>query len=208
MIRNIIFDLGGVLLDLDFETPLRAFQKFNNLRQISDLRQFLSDPIFIGFETGEVTPTGFRERIRYLLRNPSLSDTEIDSAWCSMLKKVPTEKVKLLQRLSGQYRQFLYSNTNAIHIPYFTRTFFGQHQIKWETLFEKTYYSHEINDRKPVLSGYLKVLSLAGLNAYETLFVDDLEQNILAAEKTEMQVLHYFPGTNLQEALERVGIEV
>lgn len=206
MIRNIIFDLGGVLLDLDFEAPLRAFQQFNRDGKITDLRQFLSDPVFIGFETGHVSPPEFRDRIRHLLHNPLLSDMEIDTAWCSMLKEVPSEKVTLLQQLAGKYRLFLYSNTNTVHIPYFTRSFFDQHQIKWETLFEKTFYSHEINDRKPLLSGYVKVLSLAGLHAAETLFVDDLEQNILAAGQTGMQVLHYIPGNSLQEALEKEGI--
>jgi glucose-1-phosphatase len=206
MIQNIIFDLGGVLLNLDFETPLRAFQKFNRDGQIADLRQFLSDPVFIGFETGDVTPAQFRKRVRQILGNPLLSDTEIDTAWCSMLREVPAEKVSLLKRLSGKYRLFLYSNTNTIHIPHFTREFFEQHHIGWESLFEKTFYSHEINDRKPLLSGYLKVLSMAGINPEETLFVDDLEQNIVAASQSGMKVLHYIPGTDLEEALESMGI--
>ncbi len=208
MIKNIIFDLGGVLLDLDFESPLRAFQHFNSNGKINDLRHFLSDPVFIAFETGEISPAGFRERIRQLLCNPSLSDPEIDTAWCSMLKQVPAIKVTLLQRLAGKYRLFLYSNTNAIHIPHFTNEFLAHHNIGWETLFEKTFYSHEINDRKPLLSGYLKVIAMAGVNPVETLFVDDLEQNIIMAGQTGMQVLHYLPGTDLKEALAKAGVEV
>jgi glucose-1-phosphatase len=206
MLKNIIFDLGGVLLDLDFEAPLRAFQQFNRDGQIADLRQFLSDPVFIGFETGDVSPSEFRNRVRLILSNPYLSDEEIDTAWCSMLREVPADKVSLLQRLSGKYRLFLYSNTNAIHIPHFSREFYDLHQIQWESLFEKTFYSHEINDRKPLLSGYLKVLSMAGINPEETLFVDDLEQNIVDASQSGMKVLHYIPGTDLQEALESMGI--
>ena len=206
MIKNIIFDLGGVLLNLDFETPLRAFQKLNRDGQIADLRQFLTDPVFIGFETGEVTPAQFRDRVRQILVNPLLSDTEIDAAWCSMLRVVPAEKVSLLKMLSGKYRLFLYSNTNAIHITDFTSEFFEQHHIGWESLFEKTFYSHKINDRKPLLSGYRRVLSMAAINPEETLFVDDLEQNIVAASQSGMQVLHYTPGEDLAEALEELGI--
>lgn len=206
MIKNIIFDLGGVLLDLDFEAPLLAFQKFNRDGQIANLRQFLTDPVFIGFETGDVSPSEFRNRVRQLLSNTSLSDGELDNAWCSMLRKVPAEKVTLLQKLSGKYRLFLYSNTNAIHIPHFTLEFYTQHQINWESLFEKTFYSHEINDRKPLFSGYLKVLSMSGINPGETLFVDDLEQNIVSASQSGMKVLHYTPGEDLQKKLEKMGI--
>ncbi len=206
MVKNIIFDLGGVLLDLDFEAPLRAFQKLNRDGQIVDLRQFLSDPVFIDFETGNVSPYEFRDRVRQLLSNPSLSDGEIDTAWCSMLREIPAKKVSLLQSLNGKYRLFLYSNTNAIHIPHFTREFYDQHQIQWESLFENTFYSHEIKDRKPLLSGYLKVFLKAGINPEETLFVDDLEQNISAAIQSGLKVLHYTPGTDLQETLEELGI--
>jgi len=200
-IKNIIFDLGGVLLDLDFDAPFHAFQKLNRNSEITSLIHFIHNQVFIDFEVGAISPDQFRIQIRKLLKNDGISDAEIDQAWCSMLKQVPGEKVEALRSLAGEYRLFLYSNTNPIHIPYFTHRFFAQHQVQWESLFERTFYSHEINDRKPHHSGYLKVLSLAGIEASESLFIDDLDANIAAASQTGMHVMLYKPGENLSEKL-------
>jgi glucose-1-phosphatase len=200
-IKNIIFDLGGVLLDLDFDAPFEAFQKLNRNEKITGLIHFLHNQVFIDFEVGAISPDQFRNQIRELLKSNQITDPEIDQAWCSMLKQVPAGKVEVLRSLADDYRLFLYSNTNAVHISFFTRRFYEQHQIEWESLFEKTFYSHEINDRKPLLSGYLKVLSLAGAEAAESLFIDDLDVNIAAAAQTGMHVMLYQPGEDLREKL-------
>jgi glucose-1-phosphatase len=200
-IKNIIFDLGGVLLDLDFDAPFEAFQKLNRNEKITGLIHFLHNQVFIDFEVGAISPDQFRNQIRELLKSNQITDPEIDQAWCSMLKQVPAGKVEVLRSLADDYRLFLYSNTNAVHISFFTRRFYEQHQIEWESLFEKTFYSHEINDRKPLLSGYLKVLSLAGAEAGESLFIDDSDANIAAAAQTGMHVMLYKPGEDLREKL-------
>jgi putative hydrolase of the HAD superfamily len=202
-IRNLIFDLGGVLLDLDFDAPFRHFRKLNRNESFGDPKILLHDPVFIGFETGAVSPEDFRSRLRHLLNNPNATNVELDHAWCSMLKEVPSEKVALLQELSADFRLFLYSNTNAIHIPWFSQRFTEQHGMEWPSLFERTFYSHEINDRKPLLSGYRKVIGLAAINPEETLFVDDLLVNIQAAEESGLKVLHYTPGSDLRVEVRR-----
>lgn len=201
MIRNIIFDLGGVLLDLDFDTPLKEFQRLNRNEPFEDLREFIHHPLFTGFETGALQPEEFRERLRQLLKNPEIEDETLDHAWCSMLARVPATKVAILQELASRFRLYLYSNTNEIHIVRFKRDFAIEHGMEWETLFETAFYSHEIRDRKPNISGYRKVLELAGLNASETLFVDDLEVNIRAASETGLRVLHYIPGQDLAKVI-------
>lgn len=196
-IRNIIFDLGGVLLDLDFTAPVESFRKLGFNHDHFDYRQAIADPVFLNFEQGNVTPAHFRDRIREILGNKHLDDTEIDQAWCSMLGSVPADKVNLLKQMALHYRLFLFSNTNLIHIGYFNRRFFSEHQIPFETLFEKTFYSHELHDRKPMMSGFEKVAGTAGILPHETLFVDDFVQNIEAAEKFGFHVFHYLPGNDL-----------
>jgi glucose-1-phosphatase len=203
VIKNIIFDLGGVLLDLDFEKPFLAFRKLNRNGEISDLKQFLHHPVFLGLETGAISPEDFRQQIRLMLKNQDIKDEEIDQAWCSMLIQVPSVKVTLLQELAEKFRIFLFSNTNAIHIPYFSQNFFLQHQVNWESLFEKTFYSHEIFDRKPNASSYNKIINLAAVDPSETLFIDDLEQNIRAAVDAGLNVIHFIPGGNLREEIYR-----
>lgn len=207
MIRNIIFDLGGVLLDLDFNTPLKEFQSLNRNEPFHDLRDFIHHPLFTGFETGAYQPEEFRDRLRQLLKNPEIPDEKLDHAWCSMLAKVPAVKVTTLRELAHRFRLFLYSNTNKIHIERFKLHFAQDHGIDWETLFEKTFYSHEIRDRKPSISGYRKVLELSGINAGDTLFIDDLEVNVRAAAEAGLKVVHYVPGQDLEMAIRQfVGI--
>jgi len=198
-IRNIIFDLGGVLLDLDFIAPVIAFKKLGGVNDYFDYRQAIHDPGFLNFETGMITPDEFRHMIREILNNFSVTDDEIDAAWCSMILTVPEEKVNLLKKLGSFYRLFLFSNTNAIHTNYFKQQFKTRHGVSIESLFEMTFYSHLLHDRKPMASGFEKVIRATGILPEETLFVDDFAQNIEAAGKLGFQVYHYTPGTDLFE---------
>ncbi len=200
-IQNILFDLGGVLLDLDFDATFRTFRHYSRKSLVFDIKQLNGLPIFTEFETGLITPTEFREAIRAWLHNPDISDQEIDKAWCSMLLTVPAAKVELLKEISLRFRIYLYSNTNAIHIGFFKRAFQLQHQIEWESLFSNCFYSHIINDRKPLVSGFEKVLQRAGIEAHETLFVDDLQVNTQAAASLGMEVADYIPGQDLASVI-------
>ena len=196
-IKNIIFDLGGVLLDLHFNAPVEAFRKLGAVHDQIDYRKAISDPIFLNFEMGNVSPEEFRDRIRTITGNGKLDDRLIDEAWCSLLGSVPSEKVALLRKLSAHYRLFLYSNTNAIHIEYFKQQFLSEYLVPFESFFEKAFYSHEIHDRKPEISSFKKVITLAGLLTGETLFVDDFIHNIDAARSIGFKVFHYIPGNDL-----------
>jgi putative hydrolase of the HAD superfamily len=126
-----------------------------------------------------------------------VTDEQIDHAWCSILGSVPVEKVQFLKKLKGKYPLFLYSNTNQIHIEYFLKRFYAEHQSRFEVFFEQLFYSHVIHDRKPQISGYEKVIALSGVNPGETLFVDDFEENIEAARRAGFLTFHYLPGTDL-----------
>ena len=200
-VKNIIFDLGGVLLDLKFDHALKEFQRLNRDMRLENMREFIHHPLFTGFETGDITPDEFRNRLRHLLKNDEVPDEELDNTWCAMLGQVPESKVQLLRELTSDFSLFLYSNTNAIHIPYFRKAFKEQHSLEWEQLFRQTFYSHEIRARKPNLPAYSKVISLVGIDPAQTLFVDDLETNVAAAAGSGMHALHYLPEKNLRDEL-------
>lgn len=201
VVKNIIFDLGGVLLDLNFDHALKAFQQLNRDTGLDDMREFIHHPLLNGFETGDITAGEFRNRLRHLLKNQEVPNEDLDLAWCSLLGEVPESKVQLIRELSVDFNLFLFSNTNTIHIPYFRQAFSEQHSTDWEELFRMTFYSHEIGERKPNLSAYQKVISLAGIDAVHTLFVDDLEANVAAAAAAGMHALHYLPGNNLKDEI-------
>jgi glucose-1-phosphatase len=183
-IKNIIFDYGNVIFDLDFAKGQLAWKSVG----INDPSQFYSHKIqesfFDAFERGEITHDEFRNHIRIKTGNLLLTGEQIDFAWNSMLIGVAKGKHELLLKLKSRYRTFLLSNINAIHYDYihkYLKSDFGFENN--EHLFEKTYYSHLIGKRKPDVAIFKQVLDENYLVAAETLFIDDSPQHIEGAKK-------------------------
>lgn len=186
-IKNIIFDLGNVLLRLDFDASIRAFQEIGLQKDVLNRKQAYSDPVFYELEIGKVTPGEFRKRVRQILHNPNLTDQQIDDAWTAMILDIPEHRVEILKRLTKNFNVYLFSNTNKIHISKLHSEFKQQHGIEFPSLFVKDYYSHEIHARKPDLISYKKVIELSGVNPAESLFIDDLEKNIISAREAGLK---------------------
>jgi glucose-1-phosphatase len=186
-IKNIVFDLGNVLLNLDFDASIRAFRKLGLKDEVVDGQQAYADPVFYDLEVGQITPEKFRSRVRQILNNPNATDQDIDDAWSAMILDIPAYRVKVLQKLKKKYRIYLFSNTNIIHITKLHKQFREEHGIEFSSLFQKDYYSHELNERKPELSSYRKMMAEAGIIPEETLFIDDLEKNIQGAQMAGMR---------------------
>ena len=99
-IKNIIFDLGKVLLNLDFEASIKAFQKLGLNNNVLDNQQAYSDPVFYELEVGKVSPKEFCSRVRKVLNNPDVTDSQIEDAWYAMILDIPASRVKVVQELS------------------------------------------------------------------------------------------------------------
>lgn len=198
-IKNIIFDLGKVILNLDFNASIKAFQNLGLNKDVLDRHQAYADPVFYNLEVGLVGAEEFHKKVRLLLNNPGASDLQIDNAWSAMILDIPANRVKTLQRLSKDYRLFLFSNTNEIHISRLLFEFREEHGFDFTTLFEKVFYSHEIYARKPDIEAFEKVIRLAGVLPEETLFVDDLEKNIVAAKQARLKTLWLKEGMELTD---------
>ena len=198
-IKNIIFDLGKVLLNLDFNASIVAFQKLGLKNDVLDSKQAYSDPVFYELEVGKVTPAEFCNRVRKVLNNPDASDSQIEDAWYSMILDIPASRVKVVQELSKNYNVYLFSNTNKIHIERLHRAFKAEHGIDFPSLFVKDYYSHEIHERKPDLSSYKKVIELSGVKPEESIFIDDLEKNIIGAQQSGLKTFWLKEGMELTE---------
>lgn len=198
-IQNIIFDLGRVLLNLDFDASIKAFKKIGHDDEMLDHKNAYADPVFYKLEVGKVRPQQFRSRIREILLKEELTDQQIDDAWCAMVLNIPSYRVKILQQLKEKYRLFLFSNTNKIHIDKLLPEFKSDHGINFPELFENVFYSHEIHERKPDLTAYKKVIELAGIHPEETIFIDDLEKNISGAERAGLNTFWLKDGKDLSE---------
>ena len=199
--KSIIFDFGGVLLNLDLERSRQAF--FNlGIPHFDRLYTFYqASSLFEELETGRLTPAAFFESLRKESDRP-LSDEAITLAWNALLLDYRQESLAFVDRLGKRMPVFLYSNTNLIHYDCF------QQRIRETTpyghlndLFEKAYYSHELGLRKPHVDGYLHILRENNLNPGETLFVDDNADNIEGAKQVGLLTHHLQPEESVEKVL-------
>ena len=197
-IRNIVFDLGGVLVDLDFKAAINGLQKagFANVKE--QLQAFDCEGIFQKFELGEMTADEFRSAIREN-STVSLTDEEVDGLWNAMLLEVPREKLELILHLRGKYMVYLLSNTNSIHWDYVCKNAFNYRGFRVNDYFEETFLSFEMHLAKPDKAIFEKVLEEANLLPEETLFIDDSEANCKAASELGIHTHHYHIGEDLKE---------
>lgn len=189
-IKNLLFDLGGVILNIDFQQVALSFSKLSK-KDIPFIRQQIEERrLFYNHEVGKWTDAEFRTTVNHMLEI-SLTDEQIDQAWNSMLFDIPQERIKLLKELRKTHTLYLLSNTNAIHIQEVNRILQRDHQISsLEDLFDKTYYSHQIQLAKPSADCYQYVLKDAGILPKETLFIDDSALNIQGAKQIGIQTVH------------------
>lgn len=187
----IVFDLGGVLLDLDYGATTRALGSLAG-REVSSLySQGQQSVVFDRFERGETSALEFRGQLRAML-GCEASDELLDRAWNALLLDVPTENLELLRELKKSHRVLLLSNTNEVHLSAFLASFEERHEARfgaWSSLFDRTYYSHVVGMRKPEERIFEHVLSSEGLERSRTLFVDDSPHNVAAARAVGMHAL-------------------
>ena len=200
-IKNIVFDLGGVLVDLDFKAAINGLQQagFANVKE--QLMTFNQEGIFQKFELGEISTEEFRTAIREN-STVTLTDEEIDALWNAMLLEIPREKLELILDLRGKYMVYLLSNTNSIHWDYVCKNAFNYRGFRVNDYFEETFLSYEMHLAKPDKAIFEKVLHDANLLPEETLFIDDSEANCKAAEEVGIHAHHYHIGDDLSKIFE------
>ena len=189
-IRNIIFDLGGVLLNIDYNLCVEEFRKLGMKEFDLLYSKARQSDLFDKLETGKISASDFRSEIKRFLRSDA-SDIQIDEAWNAMLLDMPKERMNLLLSLKKKYKIFLLSNTNEIHIKKLSEILTRSFNVPdLSHVFEKVYFSHLIKLRKPEQEFFELVLSENNLIAEETLFIDDSLQHIEGARKSRINALH------------------
>lgn len=200
-VKNLLFDLGNVLFDLDEPATVEA------LRQLLQVEEFPEDlPHAIrGYDTGAWSTERF---INYFLRQakPGVYARDVVLAWNKMMVGMRPEVFDLLEILSTRYPLYLLSNINDLHYDWFMKHLEEEHGITdfSERFFKKTYYSHLIGYRKPDRECFEWVLQDAGIRPEETLFIDDKTENTAGAALLGLKV-HTLPGSyTLEEELDRI----
>lgn len=189
-ITSIIFDIGNVLVNIDYNVTIAEFQKLAIVDFSTIVSYARQEQIFDLFEKGKISAQEFRDGLKKYLKS-DVTDLEIDAAWNSILIDYPKEKFELLRNLKKNYRIFALSNINEIHVESINQAAKTKlNAEKFSDFFHKAYYSNETGFRKPEIEIYELVLQEQFLQPKETLFIDDKFENIEAAAKLGIQTFH------------------
>jgi len=185
-IKNIIFDFGDVFINLDKPAINRCLDKFG-IQKLDESILRLNN----SYEKGEISTGVFIEK--YLNTYPNLTKDAFILAWNSILKDLPAYRLAFLQDLKkrGNYRLFLLSNTNALHIEWVEENVDAYTEFR--ACFEKFYLSFEMNLRKPEADIFQYVLDQNQLVANETLFIDDTQEHVVSAKSLGIETWHLNP---------------
>ncbi|HOX82272.1 MAG TPA: HAD family phosphatase [Chryseolinea sp.] len=190
-VKNLIFDLGGVILNLSVANTLQSFSSVSGHSTQDVKERFFSSSGFGQYEKGLLTDAEFRDFVREVY-SIKVNDDTIDQCWNAMLLGIPLANLELLNRLKKKYNVYLLSNTNNIHLNYIQTKLMPAHgeNVLLDDYFHRAYYSHLMKKRKPDAEIFEQVLEENGLKADESLFLDDLEANITSAKALGIKTLH------------------
>ena len=201
-IKNILFDLGGVLMNIDFKRTFDAFEVIG----FRGAGEAFQDPeinrLCMEFETGVYCSIEMRRKFREMT-GFKCTDEQFDKAWNALLIDFPPERIRRVEEVAKKYKTYLLSNTNPIHARYFNAELnkhFGYESL--DHLLDKAWYSHNLGLRKPDGRIFERVLKVSKLNASETLFLDDSLINVRAAESLGIQAKLITEEYGVIEALE------
>ena len=203
---TLIFDIGSVIVDIDYMRPVAEFQKLTVV-DFAEIASYNRDhKLFDAFEKGKMSEAEFHNELRRFLR-PGVSNQEILDAWNSILIAYPKSKLQLLNELKSKYRVLALSNINETHVRELDRVAIEQLGAgAFADFFHKAYYSHEMGLRKPEKEIYEEVLRAENLNPERTFFVDDLAENVASARLVGLDAYQLTERDNLHLLLQQSGI--
>jgi glucose-1-phosphatase len=201
-VRNLLFDLGNVIIDLDID---KTFKEMKSLLR-SDADKNVIDRILIEYECGRVSTDIF---INTLLSqsNRSVQALDIIEAWNAMLIGIPSHRLEMLRILKDNFNVYLLSNTNELHLEWVHRYLKRIHDINdfEQRFFDKAFYSHLVGDRKPMSSIYTHVIDDATVIPSLTLYMDDVQENIDVAESLGFKTYLVTQQVDIAEHLQKEG---
>ena len=182
---TIIFDFGGVILDID---PDLSRRRFAEMLGVENARKLETEQLPQLYETGSISRSEFIARINQIA-GTQLSDTEIIAAWNAMLLNYKPARIEWIKRLHNTHRLLLLSNTNDAHFEFFHNKLIAEYGVTFYQLFDHVYLSHEMGLLKPSHAIYEAVIAEQKLNLQRTLFIEDTARNVAGAQEVGLQTL-------------------
>lgn len=203
VLPNLLFDFGGVIIDIDYERTPAAFRRLSRAGSTVEYTQAGQAGLFDQLETGQLAPAEFRDGLRELYELDA-TDAEIDAAWHALLLDVPAERLALIGELRrAGHATALLSNTNALHIAEINRRLARQYgfQNGIADCLDRVFYSQQVGLRKPGEEIFRHALREMNWQPADTLFIEDSPQHIATARRLGLRVLHLAPPLTLTTAL-------
>ena len=200
-IEAIVFDLGNVIIPVDFDRTVRAFTQLGG-KKASELYHYKGQTkLFEELERGEITRKEFFNRVRPELEHAS--DTEIVDAWNAMLYDLDHSTFEYLDRLRPRFKTFVLSNINTFHAEWVENAMHhSSPHVNISHYFDFVFYSHEIGYRKPEYGAWQCIIDKEHINPQQTLFIDDKEENIEAARALDFIGLLWNPMHDIRSVVD------
>ena len=193
--KAVIFDLGGVLLNIDYRLTIAAFNELGVKNADLFYSKKIQNPIFDKIEVGAINPKEFLDALQKECKNASIE--QVENAWNSILLDLPENRLDCIKKLKNNYKIFLLSNTNEIHIKAFRKKIGEKQWEAFSSLFDKMYLSHQIGFRKPGKEAFQIILEENKIKPNEVFFIDDSPQHIEAAKKLGIHCHYLVAGVEI-----------
>lgn len=206
MIKNLLFDLGGVIMDIEKDRCVEAFTRLGLPDAPSYFGVYSQQGPFMQLEEGEITAADFHRAMREAIGRPDVTDDDIDAAFCRFLIGIPVRRLADLRALRKRYRIYMLSNTNPIMWNSRIRTEFEQEGLTREDYFDGIVTSYEAGAMKPDARIFRHVVGQLGIEPSETVFLDDSERNLTAAAALGFGTQLVRPGEEFMTLLNQRGL--
>ena len=193
--KTIIFDLGAVILNINYENTINEFTKLGIKNADAFYSKKVQTELFNKIETGKISNIDFLKELQKETKNANIK--QVKMAWNAMLLDLPIERLHLIKKLKSNHTIFLLSNTNSIHINAFKEQLGNKKWIAFCELFDKMYLSHELGLRKPDAKIFKHILNEQKLKAEEVFFIDDSPQHIISAKKLGISCHHLLDSEDI-----------
>lgn len=200
MVKAIVFDIGGVLINLDMDGCIRAFRENLGFDRITELLDpYHQKGVYGDMEAGKVSADAFRAEVLRGSR-PGSKPEDVDRSMQALLAGMSADTVATVKELAGRYPLYLLSNNNPISMGHILRMF-RDYGIDPDTTFREQFISCEMKLLKPSAQIYLEAVARVGLPVKDILFIDDNDANVEAARKVGLQARVYVAGSKLSVLL-------
>lgn len=203
MIKNLLFDLGGVIMDIRRENCVEAFERLGMKDADSFLGVYAQSGPFEAIENGSATPGEFRTQVRRVIGRDDITDEQIDTAFQKFLLGIPPERLKHLDELHKRFRIYMLSNTNPIMWHGDIARYFARSGHPVEYYFDGVLRSYKAGVMKPKPEIFLMARDIFGIKPEETIFLDDSQSNCDAAAALGFKTICVKPGTEFMDLLDK-----